>query len=114
LDVVVASEDVFENVGDFFLLANPILSMSPDLSNAGIEGFRNKPFTEARGFRGLEATVLLPGLRFGVFEVGFSGLGDRCVDVPKTGDGSFEAELFGVEGMLLRILDGVFSDFPTP
>jgi hypothetical protein len=86
LDVVVASDDVFENVGDFFLLANPILSISLDLSNAGIEGLRNKPLTEARGFRGLEARVLLPDLRGAAFDVGFSGLGDRCVDMPKTGD----------------------------
>jgi hypothetical protein len=109
----VASDDVFEKVVDFFFGRKPIRSISLALSNAGIEGLRNNPFTEARGFSGREESVLLPCLMPGILAVDLIGLGERCVDAPNLGDGRSEAEVSGVGGILPRTLDGVLSDFPV-
>ena len=111
--VDVASDEVFENVVDFFFGPKPIRSMSLALSNEGTEGLRNKPFTEARGFSGREDSVLLPCLIPGILAVDLTGLGERCVDAPNLGDGCFEPEVSGVGGILPRIFDAVLSDFPT-
>lgn len=108
LEVVeVASEEVLEKVVDFFFGTNPILSSSPDWSKLGIEGLRNNPFTEARGFSGLEERVLLLGLIVGAFEVVLSGLGDLCcVEETKPGDGSLEVAL-EAWAVRFRLVDGV-------
>ena len=93
-------------------MSNPIRSMSLALFNAGIEGLRNNPLTEARGFSGREAIVLLPCLMPGILAVDLTGLGERCANAPYLGDSCFEVEVSGVGGILPRIVDGVLSDFP--
>ena len=51
-----------------------------------MEGLRNSPLTEGRGFNGLEERVLLPLCIVGSSETRLIGLGDLCVDVVKFGD----------------------------
>jgi hypothetical protein len=109
--VEVPSEDVFEKVVDFFFATNPILSSSADWSKAGVEGLRNNPLTDARGFSGREERVLLPDLIAGTDVMGLAGHGDRdCgrIDALRLGDGSF-AVLDG-GALLVCTLDGVLSD----
>jgi hypothetical protein len=105
-DLPVPSDDVFEKVVDFFFGTNPILSSSLDWFRFCDEGFLNKPFTDARGFKGRADRVLLPDLIFGTFAVLLTGLGERCRrEALKLGDGTFVED----EGAVPRIEDGVFS-----
>lgn len=110
LEVIeVPSDDVFENVGGFFFEANPIRSMSlDDEPKLGIEGLRNNPFTEARGFRGLEERVLLPDFIDGVLAVDFPRDGEACCDaVLNAGGGTFDGDVSDGKGELLGIMDSL-------
>lgn len=93
------SEDVLENVVDFFFLTKPIRSSSLGSFRAAIEGLRNSPFTDGRGFSEREDKVLLPGLIW--LLDGWNGdpvtLGDVFVADAEVGD------------LMLRMLDGVLS-----
>lgn len=90
LEVVdAASDELLENVVDCFLGTNPILSKSLGWSKFCVEGFRNRPLIEARGFKGRAERVLLPALIFGR-TVPLTGLGDLRTDAEKLGDGSLE------------------------
>lgn len=66
------------------------------LTNAGIDGFLNRPFTEARGFRALAVIVLDPYLETDGSK-SFSGLGVR---------GPMEAERDAFDCSLLEAEDG--------
>ena len=78
-----------------------------------MEGLRNSPFTDARGFRGRDESVLLPDFRFGGSSVGLTGLGDLFrVEELKFGDGSLDDASVGSK--LRPMLDGVLRDLAVP
>jgi hypothetical protein len=79
-----------------------------------MEGLRNSPPTEARGFNGLGATLLDPELTNLFLGAVLTGLGDLSIPGDaKSGDGSLEELAPDRRFRLLFALKGVFSGLGT-
>jgi len=103
-------EYVLGNLAGVFFKSGLVSAVPRSIS--GMEGLRNSPPTDARGFKGLLPIVLLPDLMGVIFGEILTGVG---VLSPLTEAGAGTVSLEGVtlerRFTLLLAFSGVFSDF---